>query len=216
VLFIPLEDKERVEVLSGVDGFLYGTGSVGGNINYVLKRPTAAPYYSVTAGDNAGANGYIHGDFGGPQNIPGLADGLIGYRLNIVEQGGHTSIYNQSIQRDLISGAFDIHLPYDILLQLNAEHSNYHVWGITPSFNVNTSINPYLASANPSNVFSPPWTQSINQTDTGGLKLTWKLNDIFTIRAAYAFTREDQPSVSASLSQSITNSQGLLRVRPES
>jgi iron complex outermembrane receptor protein len=40
---VTLEDKERVEVLSGVNGFLYGTGSVGGNINYVLKRPTELP-----------------------------------------------------------------------------------------------------------------------------------------------------------------------------
>ena len=43
MFYTSLEDKERVEVLSGVNGFLYGTGSVGGNINYVLKRPTATP-----------------------------------------------------------------------------------------------------------------------------------------------------------------------------
>ena len=61
-----VEDKERVELLSGTSGFLYGNGSVGGVINNVLKRPTATTYSSVTVGDNAGDNGFVHGDFGGP------------------------------------------------------------------------------------------------------------------------------------------------------
>jgi iron complex outermembrane recepter protein len=111
MFYTSLEDKERVEVLSGVDGFLYGTGSVGGNINYVLKRPTPIPYFGITAGDNAGANGFVHGDFGGPIKLPGLADGLLGYRLNVVGQGGDTSINGQSVTRSLVSAAIDVHLP---------------------------------------------------------------------------------------------------------
>jgi iron complex outermembrane recepter protein len=195
-----LEDKERVEVLSGVDGFLYGTGSVGGNINYVLKRPTPIPYFSITGGENAGSNGYVHGDFGGPLKLPGLADGLVGYRLNIVGQDGNTSIENQDVKRDLISAAFDIHLPYDALLQFNAAHSNYHVSGLTPGFA--SSLNPYPAPANPATISEPSWLQFIDQTDVGGVKLTWKANDIFTVRSAWTFTdevRQTQQTVSSNI-----------------
>ncbi len=202
-----LDDKERVEILSGVNGFLYGTGSVGGNINYVLKRPTATPYAAITAGDNAGENGYIHGDFGGPVSIPGLADGLVGYRLNIAGQDGHTSIYGQSVQRDIISAAIDIHLMDGLLLQLNAAHSNYHVYGLTPYFV--TSLNPYPVPANPATIVTNSWEQNVDQTDTGGLRLTWKLNDIFTLRTAYEYTSEDRPLFEV-YSNIIHNYQGLM------
>ncbi len=205
-----LEDKERLELLSGVDGFLYGTGSVGGNLNYVLKRPTVTSYASVTAGDNSGQNGYIHGDFGGPLTIPGLADGLVGYRLNVAGQDGHTSIYNQDIKRNLISGAIDVHLWDGALLQFNAAHSNYHVYGITPAFGVSAALTSYPTPANPATIFTPSWLQFVDETDTGGAKLTWKLNDIFSIRAAYDFTREQRGALGqgGSLSTSITNYQG--------
>ena len=35
---LPLEHLERVEILKGASGFLYGFGAPGGIINYVLKR----------------------------------------------------------------------------------------------------------------------------------------------------------------------------------
>ena len=208
MFYTTLEDKERVEVLAGVDGFLYGTGSVGGNINYVLKRPTATPYFAVTAGDNAGANGFIHGDFGGPLNIPGLVDGLIGYRLNIVGQDGNTSIDGQSVERNLVSAAVDIHLPDNILLQLNAAHSNYHVFGTTPQYT--TTLNPYPAPADPAKLLANPWLQFIDETDTAGLNLTWKLNDIFTLRTAYDYTDEVRPQI-LYLWNTIENYQGLIK-----
>jgi iron complex outermembrane recepter protein len=193
MFYTPLEDKERVEVLSGVDGFLYGTGSVGGNVNYVLKRPTDTQYSAVTIGDNAGANGFIHADLGGPLAFAGIQDGLLGYRLNIVGQDGDTSIQNQSVKRNLVSAAIDIHLPYDILLQLNAAHSNYHIYGTTPEYT--STLSPYPAPTNPANLISNPFLQFSDETDTGGLNLTWKINDIFTIRTAYDYTDEARPTI---------------------
>src|ERR1700753_3913592 len=206
MFYIPLEDKERVEFLSGVDGFLYGTGSVGGNINYDLKRPTATPYMSVTAGDNAGANGFVHGDFGGPVQLPGLADGVLGYRLNVVGQGGDTSIDNQSVSRGLVSAAFDVYLPDTLLLKLTAAHSNYHIWGTTPEYT--STLNPYPSPTNPANQVANPWLQFSDQTDTAGTNLTWHLNDVFTLRAAYDYTYEQRPTI-LFLFNTIKNYQGL-------
>jgi iron complex outermembrane receptor protein len=45
---IPLENKERVEILKGISGFQSGFATPGGIINYVTKRPTdirAAQHY---------------------------------------------------------------------------------------------------------------------------------------------------------------------------
>jgi len=183
-----LEDKESVQLLSGVNGFLYGNSTnLGGNIDYTMKRPTAAPLYTVTFGNNAGANWYVHGDFGGPINIAGLDPGVLGYRLNLAGQDGHTSIYNQTVKRLLLSGAFDIHLPGDILLQPYASHNYYKTNGLTRI--VYTSLNPWPAPADPSNLSSPNWTEVATTTDTGGVKATWKANEIFTVRSEYQFNR---------------------------
>ena len=58
------EDLERVEVFSGLSGFLYGAGDVGGTVNYVLKRPTSYYLNDVTIGDYGGGQAFIHGDLG--------------------------------------------------------------------------------------------------------------------------------------------------------
>src|SRR5262249_35906449 len=100
-----LDDKERIEVVTGVTGFLTGENAPGGMINYVSKRPTDDFVNDVTIGDYGGGNAFIHGDFGG--QIP---DTRIGYRLNVVEQGGPTEEDQQSIERQVFAAALDFHL----------------------------------------------------------------------------------------------------------
>ncbi len=187
LLFNVLEDKDRIELLAGADGFLYGMGSIGGNFNQVLKRPTIHPYYSITVGDNDGDNGYVHGDFSGPLD----QNGRYAYRLNAVFQNGPTSIEEQSIKRDLITPVLDIHVRPDLFAQLNYAHSNYHVYGtkapiFIPSFPL------ALKLPNPEKAFSPSWAQFADQTDTAGGKMTWKPNKTFTVRTAYNYTDEKE------------------------
>lgn len=194
------ENMQRVEFLSGVGGFLYGTNFLGGALNYVLKRPTATPLYDMTVGDNAGSNTYIHLDVGGPLNIPGIAGGLLGYRFNFVGQDGRTSIDSQFVKRNLVSGAIDINLPYNILLQLDASHSNYHVYGLTPEnyfCRLGTtcqgqpgSLLSPVTPINPASYSGAPWSQFTDELDNGGINLTWKANEIFTLRSRYEFARE--------------------------
>jgi iron complex outermembrane receptor protein len=38
---IPLDNKERIEILKGTSGIQAGTSAPGGLVNYVVKRPTA-------------------------------------------------------------------------------------------------------------------------------------------------------------------------------
>ncbi|WP_276677306.1 TonB-dependent receptor, partial [Nitrosomonas europaea] len=56
---------DRVEILSGTSGFLYGGGRVGGAINYVTKSPTNVPLRRLTFGNYGGTQFYGHADIGG-------------------------------------------------------------------------------------------------------------------------------------------------------
>ncbi|WP_426162796.1 TonB-dependent siderophore receptor [Sandarakinorhabdus sp. DWP1-3-1] len=72
----PFENKAAVEILKGVAGLRFGFASPGGIVNYVMKRPTSAPYRFVDVfGDSNGGIG-AHVDIGGP-----IGDTL-GFRFN--------------------------------------------------------------------------------------------------------------------------------------
>ena len=60
-----LLDVQRIEVLKGPQGTLFGQNSTGGGINYVAAKPTAAPKGGITAEygrfDTFRAEGYVSG-----------------------------------------------------------------------------------------------------------------------------------------------------------
>lgn len=183
-----LEDKERIEVLTGLSGFLYGAAAPAGMINYVYKRPTIDRLNSVTVGTYGAEQKYIHGDFGGRIDPEGQA----GYRLNIVRQGGDTAIDDQSIDRFLASGAFDWDITDRLKLELNASYGKYDT-DVPNSYWAFASGVPHGAAPDASKNWSQPWIRDEFEKKRFSGKLTYELNDFITLRGAYMREYVDRP-----------------------
>lgn len=111
---------ERVEVLKGPAGALYGGGDAGGVINYVTRKPKASAErrIEVQLGDKDFRAGSIEGT--GPLN----AAGSVRYRAGLYadsEQGVRWNTDSESVIGDA-SLAFDVGQTGELVLQLSLIH----------------------------------------------------------------------------------------------
>lgn len=113
---VPMELVERVDVLKGPSGFLYGFNSPGGTINYIPKRPTLAPFTTLSLQGTS-----LLGRYGAIDTSDSLADGRVGYRLNMgMEKVGDFNHFGD-MERKFAGLATDFRLSERALLQLNMD-----------------------------------------------------------------------------------------------
>ncbi|HBE76196.1 MAG TPA: TonB-dependent siderophore receptor [Firmicutes bacterium] len=179
----PIEDKEKIEVLSGANGLIYGITSPGGMINYITKRPTDTPLTDITVGDYGGAQAYVHGDFGGPLDENKKLD----YRLNVLYvDNGEVGIEHQTNQRDLISGALDWHLNSNTQLSFDAVHFYRDLEYSQALFMVGSATSIPDAPDSSKN-WGAPYSFTKDEINKFGMKLDSKLNEVFTLRSAFRY-----------------------------
>ncbi|MCG3662833.1 TonB-dependent siderophore receptor [Aliarcobacter butzleri] len=171
------EELERMEVLNGLSGFLYGVGYVGGSTNYVTKKPTLERLTNVTVGTTGNEAAYAHIDLGGKID----EKGKFTYRLNALKQDGETSIKDQNIDRELITGALDWRATDNLILSFDASHKKTRIDKLTASFSSNQSIN----NLDPKQGYAPDWTYSDASQDRLGFKSLWQINDNVKLRTGY-------------------------------
>jgi iron complex outermembrane receptor protein len=167
---VPLENKERIEVLKGISGLQAGVSTPGGIINYVTKRPTDTPLRTITTAISERGTLYGAVDLGGR-----FADPRFGYRINAAAADLHPYVRGANGDRQFVSAAFDWQVSPDALLQLDMDYQRKSQ--ITaPGFQlIRNEVLPTGVSAKML-LNDQPWTRPVETWDTNlGLRFEYKL-----------------------------------------
>ena len=186
---IPLENKERIDILKGLSGLQGGVSTPGGLIDFVTKRPPATPLRSILF--EVSERGTVLGsvDLGGR-----FEDRRFGYRINAAAEQLRSYVKGADGQRQFISGAFDWQISPKALLQIDLD--NQHKSQITaPGYQlIGGTTLPVGVSAR-TLLNDQPWSKPV-VTDSSniGLRFAYQWNaDWSTTVAAnrYRLKRDD-------------------------
>lgn len=168
---IPLDNKERVEILRGTSGIQAGTSAPGGLVNYVVKRPTEQDLRTVRI--ETTSRGSVLGavDLGGRFG----ENRQFGYRINVASENLKPLTHNLDGNRNLFSLAADWRITRDSVLEFEIEQSRK----TQPSQNGYSLLGSVLpAPVDPRiNLNNQPWSQpSVFKALTGTLRFSQALN----------------------------------------
>jgi len=166
---IPLENKERIEVLKGLAGLQAGVAAPGGIVNYVTKRPTDAPLRTVEFGVSERGTLYSAVDLGGR-----FDDTRFGYRINAASERLRSYVKGADGHRNFISGAFDFKISPDALLQIDADYQKKAQVSV-PGFQlINNATLPQISADNMLN--NQPWSKPVETTSSNiGIRFEYNL-----------------------------------------
>lgn len=190
-----IENVERMETMTGLSGFMYGIGNVGGVLNYLSKRPTESAKRDVTVGNYGGSQYFAHADLGGPID----ADGRFAYRVNLLTHDGDTAIEEQSLKRSMISGALDWHATDRLLFGIDAMVGSYELKGRPGQWGFANTLTALPSVPDTGHLWAS--SDNMNDIDTKryGARVLWDISDTFAFRAGYAFQKDERDTIFSSL-----------------
>jgi iron complex outermembrane receptor protein len=179
---VPLDNKERIEVLKGISGMQVGTSSPGGLVNFVVKRPTDEPLRSAWLQWQSQASLLASVDLSqrfGEQNAVGL-------RLNAAAEQLRPNVNDADGHRALVAVAGDWRLSRDSLLEAEFESSRRSQPSI-PAFSL-LGGNGVPAPVDPGlNLNNQAWTQPVVfDANTASIRFTQVLDDAWRWSAQVA------------------------------
>ena len=171
---IPMDNKERIELLKGTSGIQAGTSSPGGLVNYVVKRaPTIAEQQirNITMSYGQGDNRSVAADLGG--RFGEVAE--FGYRFNIAHEDLNPYIRDTKGHRNLVALAMDWRLKPGTVVDFEFEQSHREQIGVN-GYSLLGGVLP--APVDPRiNLTRQPWAQpGVFDALTGSVRLRQELD----------------------------------------
>lgn len=171
---IPLDNKQRLEVLKGTSGLQAGVSAPGGLVDFVVKRPTVQdigsallewrqPGSVLTAVD-------VSRRFGDQQTF--------GLRVNAAYERLDPQVRDARGHRELAAVAGEWRATRDTLVEVEYEHSRQQQPSV-PGFSMLGAVLPDARSIDPrTNLNDQPWSLPVVfDGDTGSLRFTQRLNE---------------------------------------
>ncbi|MDB5838570.1 MAG: TonB-dependent siderophore receptor, partial [Herminiimonas sp.] len=186
---VPLENKERIEVLKGLAGLQAGQAAPGGILNFVTKRPTNTPLRSVTV--EASERGTLYGaaDLGGR-----FDDARFGYRINAAAQQLRSYVRGADGNRQFVSGAFDWRIAPEALVQLDFDYQRRSQLSV-PGFQLFNGTDLPTGIDARTMLNNQPWSKPVTSRSSNiGLRVEYQLNADWRASLAlnrHAFKRDD-------------------------
>jgi iron complex outermembrane recepter protein len=171
---LPLDNKERLELLKGLSGLQAGTSTPGGLVNLVTKRPLATDRRSLSLGWQQGGSLLAAADVSqrlGP-------DGETAVRLNLAHEDLQPRQRSADGQRRLLALAGEWQAGADQLLEAELETSRRRQPSV-PGFSLLGDTLPSARSIDPRiNLNHQSWTQPVVlYGQTASLRWTQRLGD---------------------------------------
>lgn len=175
-----MQDIEKVEIINGATGFLYGGGRVGGAVNYITKKPTTEDLRNISIGSYGNESYYTHLDLGGQFDD----NHTFGYRVNTLYQNGELPNESDKEQK-AISLVFDWKPTDNFYTDIKYSYKNSLEKGGNFYFN-NVSDRKAI---NKSKGFSPDWIQDELKLNKVENNTNWNINDTFTLRTSLMYEK---------------------------
>jgi len=176
---IPLEDKERVEVLKGVSALYYGYTTPGGIVNLVTKRAGSTPV--TTLGMQFDSNGTAIGTLDVGSRFG--EDNQVGIRFNAA--GGRLGSATHGIDgdREMASLAFDWKVNSRLSLKADVESSRKSIVEQTvvtlPA--AKNGVITLPAMPDPTKRIAPDWAKFTANNTNALLRADYALNDAWLL-----------------------------------
>jgi iron complex outermembrane recepter protein len=169
---LPLDNKERVEILKGTSGMQAGTSAPGGLANLIVKRPLAQAAYSATLGwrerNSALAAADLSQRFG--------STGAVGARLNLAYEHLDPQLRSADGQRHLAALATDWRLTADTLIEVEGETSR-RSQPSQPGFSLLGDRLPPVSDPR-INLNNQPWSQPVvMDANTASVRVTQRFDN---------------------------------------
>ncbi|MFT3717896.1 TonB-dependent siderophore receptor [Pseudorhodoferax sp.] len=184
-----MQDIERVEIINGATGFLYGGGRVGGAVNYVTKKPTLHDLRTVSVGSYGGSTYFGHVDLGGQID----RNSVFGYRFNALYQDGETS-RKEKKKIGAASLVLDLKPSDDFYTDLRISYKDTENPGPTIFWGGNRGepIDYSGAGIRRNQSYTPEWQKHQLTSKKIENSVKWNISDVFTLRTGVFHEQVDR------------------------
>jgi len=172
---IPMDNKERIELLKGTSGIQAGASAPGGLVNYVVKRAPISveqQIRNISMSYGEGNNRLVAADLGG--RFGGIAE--FGYRFNVAHEDLNPYIKDTTGHRDLVALALDWRLKPGTVFDFEFEQSHREQIGVNGYSLLGTTLPSPVDPRN--NLTRQPWTlPGVFDASTSSIRLRQTLEN---------------------------------------